>query len=58
MPHQFTKRNSHGVPWQPLLVAVILPTILVILSENLDSLADIRDRCGRRDYGEFWLELL
>ena len=31
MPHQFTKLNSHGVPWQPLLVAVILPTILVIL---------------------------
>ncbi len=41
MPHQFTKLNSHGVPWQPLLVAVILPTILVILSENLDSLADM-----------------
>jgi amino acid transporter/nucleotide-binding universal stress UspA family protein len=41
MPRQFTKLNSHGVPWQPLAVAVILPTILVILSENLDSLADM-----------------
>jgi amino acid transporter/nucleotide-binding universal stress UspA family protein len=41
MPRQFTKLNSHGVPWQPLLVAVILPAILVILSDNLDSLADM-----------------
>jgi amino acid transporter/nucleotide-binding universal stress UspA family protein len=41
MPRQFTKLNSHGVPWQPLLVAVVLPAILVILSENLDSLADM-----------------
>jgi len=41
MPRQFIKLNSHGVPWQPLLVAVILPTILVILSDNLDSLADM-----------------
>jgi nucleotide-binding universal stress UspA family protein len=41
MPRQFTKLNSHGVPWQPLLVAVILPTILVVMSDNLDSLADM-----------------
>lgn len=41
MPRQFTKLNSHGVPWQPLVVAVILPTILVILSQDLDSLADM-----------------
>lgn len=41
MPRQFTKLNSHGVPWQPLLVAVVLPAILVVLSENLDSLADM-----------------
>ncbi len=41
MPRQFTKLNSHGVPWQPLLVAVLLPTILVLLSDDLDSLADM-----------------
>jgi amino acid transporter/nucleotide-binding universal stress UspA family protein len=41
MPRQFTKLNSHGVPWQPLLVALMLPAILVILSSDLDSLADM-----------------
>jgi len=41
MPRPFTKLNSHGVPWQPLLVAVCLPVILVILSDDLDSLADM-----------------
>jgi amino acid transporter/nucleotide-binding universal stress UspA family protein len=41
MPRPFTKLNSHGVPWQPLLVAVVLPIILVILSDDLDSLADM-----------------
>ncbi len=41
MPRQFTRLNSHGVPWQPLAVAVGLPIILVILSENLDKLADM-----------------
>ncbi|HEX4263800.1 MAG TPA: universal stress protein [Verrucomicrobiae bacterium] len=41
MPREFTRLNSHGVPWQALLVAVVLPAILVILSENLDSLADM-----------------
>ena len=41
MPRPFTKLNSHGVPWQPLLVAVVLPVILVFLSDDLDSLADM-----------------
>jgi amino acid transporter/nucleotide-binding universal stress UspA family protein len=41
MPRPFAKLNSHGVPWQPLLVAVVLPIILVILSDDLDSLADM-----------------
>jgi nucleotide-binding universal stress UspA family protein len=41
MPRQFTKLNSHGVPWQPLAVAVVLPIILVILAEDLDKLADM-----------------
>ncbi len=41
MPRPFAKLNSHGVPWQPLLVATVLPIILVILSDDLDSLADM-----------------
>jgi amino acid transporter/nucleotide-binding universal stress UspA family protein len=41
MPRPFAKLNSHGVPWQPLLVATVMPIILVILSEDLDSLADM-----------------
>ena len=41
MPRPFAKLNSHGVPWQPLLVAAILPIILVILADDLDSLADM-----------------
>jgi amino acid transporter/nucleotide-binding universal stress UspA family protein len=41
MPRQFTKLNSHGVPWQPLVVALALPIILVLLSSDLDSLADM-----------------
>jgi nucleotide-binding universal stress UspA family protein len=41
MPRAFTRLNSHGVPWQPLLVAVVLPSILVMLSQDLHSLADM-----------------
>jgi amino acid transporter/nucleotide-binding universal stress UspA family protein len=41
MPRQFTRLNSHGVPWSPLLVAILLPAILVMLSEDLDKLADM-----------------
>jgi len=41
MPRQFTKLNSHGVPWAPLLVAILLPTVLVILSSDIDKLADM-----------------
>jgi amino acid transporter/nucleotide-binding universal stress UspA family protein len=41
MPRLFAKLNSHGVPWQPLLVAASLPIILVILADDLDSLADM-----------------
>jgi amino acid transporter/nucleotide-binding universal stress UspA family protein len=41
MPRQFTRLNSHGVPWQPLLVAILLPVILVVVSDDLDSLADM-----------------
>ena len=41
MPRPFTKLNSHGVPWAPLLIAVGLPVVLTVLTANLDSLADM-----------------
>lgn len=41
MPRQFTRLNAHGVPWQPLLAAVVLPSVLVVLSKNLTGLADM-----------------
>jgi amino acid transporter/nucleotide-binding universal stress UspA family protein len=41
MPRPFTRLNSHGVPWLPLVAAIVLPLILVTLAENLDSLADM-----------------
>ena len=41
MPRQFARLNSHGVPWQPLLAAIILPAVLVAISDDLDSLASM-----------------
>src|ERR1035437_687028 len=41
MPQPFTKLNTHGVPWLPLVVAVGLPMILVAISRDLDALADM-----------------
>ncbi|HLP76695.1 MAG TPA: amino acid permease [Candidatus Paceibacterota bacterium] len=41
MPKPFTKLNSHGVPWPPLMVAIVLPVFLVLISDDLDSLADM-----------------
>lgn len=41
MPRPFTRLNSHGVPWLPLIVAIVLPLVLVALAEDLHSLADM-----------------
>ena len=41
MPKSFTKLNSHGVPWVPLLIALGLPFVLTIFTADLDSLADM-----------------
>jgi amino acid transporter/nucleotide-binding universal stress UspA family protein len=41
MPKSFTKLNSHGVPWAPLIIAVGLPFVLTVFTEDLDSLADM-----------------
>ncbi len=41
MPRNFTRLNSHGVPWVPLMISVSLPIIVVLLANNLESLAGL-----------------
>src|SRR5205807_92076 len=41
LPRPFTRLNSHGVPWLPLVGAVAFPLALVLIAEDLDSLADM-----------------
>lgn len=41
MPKSFTKLNSQGVPWVPLLIALGLPFSLTIFTRDIDSLADM-----------------
>lgn len=41
MPAPFTKLNTHGVPRLPLAVAAILPVLLVLISDDLQTLASL-----------------
>jgi amino acid transporter/nucleotide-binding universal stress UspA family protein len=41
MPKSFSRLNVHGVPWAPLFIAIGLPFLLTVFTENLDSLADM-----------------
>jgi nucleotide-binding universal stress UspA family protein len=41
MPRDFTKLNSHGVPRWPLGIAVFLPIVVVLLANNLETLAGL-----------------
>jgi amino acid transporter/nucleotide-binding universal stress UspA family protein len=41
MPKNFARLNSHGVPWWPLAISVTLPVIVVLLANNLESLAGL-----------------
>jgi len=41
MPRAFTKLNSHGVPWFPLLIAASLPILVLLFSTDLEGLADL-----------------
>lgn len=41
MPRNFARLNSHGVPWLPLVIAVSLPIIVVLLANDLVSLAGL-----------------
>ena len=40
LPRAFSRLNSHGVPWMPLMAAVAMPVVLVIVSDDLHSLTD------------------
>ncbi len=41
MPRQFRKLNRHGVPIYPLLIALGLPTVVLLLVANFTSLAGL-----------------
>lgn len=41
MPQSFTKLNFNGVPRLPLAVAAILPALLVMIADDLRTLADL-----------------
>ncbi|HEX3798559.1 MAG TPA: amino acid permease [Verrucomicrobiae bacterium] len=41
MPKNFAKLNNHGVPWVPLVIGVALPFCLTMVTDDLDSLADM-----------------
>jgi nucleotide-binding universal stress UspA family protein/tetrahydromethanopterin S-methyltransferase subunit G len=38
MPRSFTKLNSHGVPWWPLVLAALLPALTVMFAPDLETL--------------------
>jgi amino acid transporter len=38
MPRTFTRLNSHGVPWWPMVLAVLLPALVVCFSPSQGSL--------------------
>ena len=41
MPRQFKRLNRHGVPLYPLLIAVGLPTIVLLTATNFEALAGL-----------------
>jgi amino acid transporter len=41
MPRPFTKLNRHGVPFLPLIIAVLMPMFVALLSTDLTSLAGL-----------------
>ncbi len=41
MPKNFAKLNNHGVPWVPLCIGIGLPFCLTMVTQDLDSLADM-----------------
>lgn len=41
MPRSFAKLNSHGVPVVPLGIAVALPVLVLLISDNFEALAGL-----------------
>lgn len=41
MPRSFSKLNSHGVPLAPLAIAVGLPVLVLLITDNFDALAGL-----------------
>jgi len=41
MPRSFNKLNLHGVPWWPLVIAILMPVGVVLVSTDLESLAGL-----------------
>lgn len=41
MPRVFGKLNPHGVPWLPLVLAVLFPMLVITFSGDLESLAEL-----------------
>src|SRR5437016_5029675 len=41
MPRQFKRLNSHGVPTWPLLIAIVLPSVVLLFATSFTSLAGL-----------------
>jgi amino acid transporter/nucleotide-binding universal stress UspA family protein len=41
MPRPFARLNSHGVPWLPLAISVVLPILVVAVTGDLQALAGL-----------------
>ena len=41
MPRGFARLNSHGVPWIPLLIATVLPSVVVFMANDPQALAGL-----------------
>ena len=41
MPRPFTKLNSHGVPWMPIIISTALPILVVAFSPDQISLMEL-----------------
>jgi nucleotide-binding universal stress UspA family protein len=41
MPRGFARLNSHGVPWVPLAIATILPSVVVFMANDPQALAGL-----------------
>lgn len=41
MPRSFSKLNSHGVPLAPLVIAVGLPILVLLMTDNFEALAGL-----------------